>query len=551
MTFITILTILLLNFTLENSAYNERRCNFSRYMLNYFKLNEKYLLHFYNNLERVTEEDLRKYDKAVQSHSDIILLMIQELYVNQNIHFPSDLMAVNMYLNNISGSIIVINKNEAVNDEAVKNNKVLLSLQGLKLLNHSMIIGLDSFIKYNCIKEPISLFVQYPIDLIPTHILNIDELSIATKRLREKLMKELGFEKIKNLDELLFYPRNILFYNLMTKNSEKNLKMDTKSKQRQKLEVGNTNDVLDLLRFAPLNIKCADESNLTIYDLYRYAEYQFSFIDIKAFQKILLGATFYPIGILIADYIQLAKIASQDCKKFKNDKENLSSIVTLGKNVALHLQSFRNLNIYKEKGYIFLKKIFYRLHVIINWVKGSELENEDLPDLLLKGIESFMKENKLKFQMKSEIFVSNINVIDIRDQIIEKANIVESYIQELKNYKHLFQAVHALQYCDKVTLKNFKYFLLPNLTDNLCKDNLLYEDVNKNENFNDYNNSSEFNIYDVGDNDGLEEFKNENIEHFKNAVFKRKKINYYKSLIPLIEMNDFPKHMVDYFIVSK
>ncbi|XP_050530697.1 uncharacterized protein LOC126899663 [Daktulosphaira vitifoliae] len=516
-------------------------------MLNYFKHNEQYLLYLDKNSEKVTEEDLNEYDKAVQSHGNIVIFMIQELYYDHNGNYPFDLMTVNMYLNNISGSIIVIYKEDAVND--IKNNKVFLSLEGLKLLNHTMIKCLDSYIKLNCTEEPIMLFVEFPIKLLPSHIFNIDQLSRATEYLREKLMTEINFEKINNQEQQLFHPKNILFYNLMTNDSKENLTIGTKSKRCQNLDYDKPKDVLDLLRFAPLNIKCADETHLTLLDFFRFVEYQFFFCDIKTFHKILRGALFYPVGVLIADYMHFVKNTIRNCIDFKNDSENIHhSLVTLGMKVTLIFRTFMNLKIYDVERTEFFKIISITLQLILNWVKGIPLRNEDLPEMMLKEIKKFMLNHKLKFNLEYENIFSEKSFVNIHNIILGKTNLVESYIQEIKNHVNSLYSVYNLKLFGRISVKNYKHFLMPDIIDNICKENLFVEHINTSDNFNDLNNSSELNINDIGNNDGLDEFKITNYENIKHPIFIRKK---NKSLIASIEMKDFPKHMVDYFICTK
>ncbi|XP_050534511.1 uncharacterized protein LOC126901793 isoform X2 [Daktulosphaira vitifoliae] len=149
---IAILSILLFNFNTMKSVHNERHCNFSRYMLNYFKLNEHYLLQMYKNFDMYTKEDLKKYGRAFQTHGDVVLLMIEDLHkINKNI-VAYDLMTVNLYLNNNSGSINVMYKYQAelvpnVTEENVmhihdiifeKGNQVELYLQKLHKYRNSL-----------------------------------------------------------------------------------------------------------------------------------------------------------------------------------------------------------------------------------------------------------------------------------------------------------------------------------------------------------------------------------------------------------------------------
>ncbi|XP_050535840.1 uncharacterized protein LOC126902516 [Daktulosphaira vitifoliae] len=542
MIFITILSILLFNSKTVKSVDNERHCNFSRYMLNYFKLNEHYLLQMYSNSEMYTEEDLKKYGQAIQTHGDVVLLMIQELHkINEN-NVIFDLMSVNLYLNNNSGSVNLMYKYQTANN--VDNNKVFLGIQGLKLQNNSMITIIERFIEMHCLNKPISAFVEYPNEYI-SHQLNIDALDIDIKDLREKIIKEINPEIVEENNLTRFHPRNMLFYDIMLNQSDKNVTTGTESRQHQEFVNFQQKNILDLLRFVPLNLQCADKSDLTINDVFRYVNYQYMYVDVRAFQTLMLAAAFHPVGMLIANYIQfVSAIIQVGPNPINYQKTDKLRVHHLGKRIKNLLQQFIDLNIFIGIAYNFLVSIMNKFYVILSWVQGIPLKVVNLPNIILTKLKEFMDRNLLKFNVESETIAIDQNVIHIHDKIL----IVELYHQELIKHTNLFKLIYTTKNLERICVKNYKWFLLPILIDYLCTDNPIDYCNSDNDKCIINDSSSEINIYDLGNNDGLEEFKTENIEHFKKDVFKNKK---NKSMNPLIDMKDVPRHMMDYFICRK
>ncbi|XP_050535221.1 uncharacterized protein LOC126902219 [Daktulosphaira vitifoliae] len=535
MIFITVLSILFFNSKTVESVDYERHCNFSRYMLNYFKLNEQYLLQMYKNVELYTEEDLKKYGQAIQTHADVVLLMIQDLHNTYENIDVNDLMTVNLYLNNNSGSINVMYKYQEDND--VDNNKVFLGIQGLKLQNYSMMTVLNRFINSFCLNETISEFVDYP-NKNKSLRLNIYKLESVMKRLREKIIREINPEIVEKNNLKMFHPSNMLFYSIMLNQSNKNLAKGTESRQHQEFVDGKPKFMLDLLRFAPLSLQCADKTDLTITDVFRYVKYQYLYVDVTSFQKLLLAATFHPVGMLIANYIhfvrEMVQIGLNPKNYIQNDK---LCIKILGEKIKKIIQNFIDLNIFIESSYSFLQSIIHKFYTILSWVRGIQLKDVDLPNIILKELELFMNNNFLKFSIELKTIVTDKNVMHIHDTILEKGDEVESYLQELGKYTNSFEFIYIIQSLERIAVNDNKLFLLPDLINHLCADNPI-------DYFNTTNdNSDEFNVYDLGNNDGLDQFKTENFENFKNTVFKRK-----KSLNPLVDMKDLPKHMMDYFI---
>ncbi|XP_050547909.1 uncharacterized protein LOC126909518 isoform X2 [Daktulosphaira vitifoliae] len=154
----------------------------------------------------------------------------------------------------------------------------------------------------------------------------------------------------------------------------------------------------------------------------------------------------------------------------------------------------------------------------------------------------------MTFNIDSETNVTEQNLMEIYGIILENTDQVDLYVKKLENYADSFHLIYDIQAVQRINIKDFKFFLTPDLIDILCTDNPI---DNCNSNYDKCvtsSNINEFDVYDLGNNDGLDVFKTENIENFKNTVFKRKK---HVSLNSSIDMKEYPRHMVDYFISSK
>ncbi|XP_050545769.1 uncharacterized protein LOC126908008 isoform X2 [Daktulosphaira vitifoliae] len=111
--------VLMINFSTA-MEYMELNCNFSKYILNYFKHNEKYLLKLEEDKTNISKRDLKMYGKAIQSHGEIVIAMLEALKSEVRPNYPSTLMDVNLYLNNVSGSVEMNFKNK--NDRLCSQN---------------------------------------------------------------------------------------------------------------------------------------------------------------------------------------------------------------------------------------------------------------------------------------------------------------------------------------------------------------------------------------------------------------------------------------------
>ncbi|XP_050532215.1 uncharacterized protein LOC126900499 [Daktulosphaira vitifoliae] len=540
MIFFTILAILLFNSSLANPTTKKRHCDYSTYMLNFFLYCGHYLLQMENDVEKVNEDDLKKYKQAIQSHGDVVFYMVEELYNRYDKHFPSDLMAVNLYLNNLSESVNIISKNNLDND--IKNKKVFLGIQGIKIVNHGIVINLLNYINYNCSDVSTSDYGLYPNNM-KVQKENLDQLINATYILRDKIFKIINSEIVKrNKKNSLFLPKNFFFYNLMTDKSENNLMNGTETRRHIELTNDKPKDILDLLRFTPLSIQCNDQTYLTLSDIFRFVKYQFSYMEVKAFIRLLLAATFRPVGLLIIDYTHFVMNIIENGI---NIKKHITILDDLGKNIINCLTQFKSLNIFHYTACNFLDIIFRKLSIIIKCSAGETLKKKNFPNDILNLIVSFLHSNKLKLNTESQTTVTEENVLNLCNEILQKEKQVDMYLIELDKYINSFNSFHIVQDSRKIDISHFKYFLQPFIIDNLCKENPIISNKNTDEKIIDHGYNEDFNrILDVGNNDGLEEFGISNIANFENYDKNFDKMLKLKSF----QLNDYPKHMVDYIV---
>ncbi|XP_050521358.1 uncharacterized protein LOC126894396 isoform X30 [Daktulosphaira vitifoliae] len=126
----------------------ELHCNFSKYMFNFFKHNEKYLLNLEqrNNIQPVELEDLNTYGAALKTHGEIIMAMLDALRPFTKRTTAKDLMAINLYLNNVSGSLNFITRNCS----GKYNRNLSNVLRGYQLHHKTIVDDLNKFINKKC-----------------------------------------------------------------------------------------------------------------------------------------------------------------------------------------------------------------------------------------------------------------------------------------------------------------------------------------------------------------------------------------------------------------
>ncbi|XP_050520171.1 uncharacterized protein LOC126893745 [Daktulosphaira vitifoliae] len=249
----------------------ELHCNFSKYFFNYFKYSEQYLFNFENT---ISELELRNYGLAIKSHDEIIMIMLDALWDMDEVYIAEDLMTINLYLNNVSGSLNMIAKNE--NGEFSRTESTQNLLQGYKLINRSIVERLEYFINSRC---PDILFndnfIAYTHFKVPPISYMPDILFRVLEQLKNNIFIVMNeyllwydaedTEILKSYTVIVkhlalsfrkqsynnFNPKKFLFYDLMeTRSNFCELELSTGSQAKQTasyIENKEFNDVLDIM----------------------------------------------------------------------------------------------------------------------------------------------------------------------------------------------------------------------------------------------------------------------------------------------------------------
>ncbi|XP_050535324.1 uncharacterized protein LOC126902258 isoform X2 [Daktulosphaira vitifoliae] len=429
------LTFMMYLYVFSCGYTNYLQCSHTRYFLNFFNHNERFLLEFENNKDYITIENVMNYGKALQTHSKVIMIFLDDL-INNNIgNFPYTLMTVNMYLNNVSGSLNMITLNE---DD--KKNDAEKLLEGYKVIHHAVKEQLRDYINQYCKNK---LFYE-----------NVDRI----------LMK---FNlTIKRNSYEYYHPKYILFYDIMTQqilNNENNI-----------IKIDNGQHiVLNLLRFTPLNVKCTDGTRLTIQDVFEYIKYDFNSKDVLPYIKMVIVATFRPIAILIRNFLTLIQVT------FSENSDSVtywlkSTLIKMGRKIINYLIEFISLSVFNEERTIFLESISSRFIQILNFytiIKDlSNIDNKNI-NILIELLSQFFIKNKLYFTPDIVLTKENItenNADDIKNQLEKIMQKVVIYLFDLKKWNYYFNFIARKFKIRSFSVSNYNNFIDSKVLDYIC-----------------------------------------------------------------------------------
>ncbi|XP_050535397.1 uncharacterized protein LOC126902315 isoform X1 [Daktulosphaira vitifoliae] len=479
------------------------KCSHSRYFLNFFNHNERFLLQFEKNKEQLTIENLMNYGKALQTHGKVIMIFLEDLIYNNSKKFPYTLITVNMYLNNISGSLNMIAKI----DDDEKNDAQKL-LEGYKIIHFAVKEQLTSYINGYCFKVPFQenkVICNPPIN---ENKYNITDLIKINNDLIEKILTQFKLTLIQNSYER-FHPKNILFYDIMT--------LQILTDKNNSIKIDNSQHIeLNLLRFTRLNFKCTNGTHLTIQDIFEYMKYDFTSKDVLAYIITVIGATFRPIAILLRNYLTLIQVASleySDSVKFWVKK----SIIKMGQQIMKYIIDIISLSMYDNKR-PYMQNIILNgfINTLNNYIASNKLSEIDINhnNILKRVLLNFFINSKLYFT--SDIVLTNkkmtANNADAIITELEKImEIVEIYISDLKKWNEYFNFIVKSFNIRSYNVSNFKNFIGFKVLDRICNTESHSEIYNASMND---NNKIDIGYYeDKKDvNDGNIEFNLENLK---------------------------------------
>ncbi|XP_050535505.1 uncharacterized protein PF3D7_1120600-like isoform X1 [Daktulosphaira vitifoliae] len=423
-------------------------CTRSRYFLNFFNHNERFLLQFEKNKDYLTIENLMNYGKALQTHGKVIMILLEDLIYNNSKNFPYTLITVNMYLNNISGSLNMIAKI----DDDEKNDAQKL-LEGYKIIHFAVKEQLIYYINIFCHNIPFNENMVSCNPPISENEYNTTDLIKINNELKGKIMTKLKFAIERNLYEK-FHPKLFLFYDIMTlQNSER-------------IE-------LNLLRFTPLNVKCTNGTRLTIQDIFEYMKYDFNSKDVLPYIKMVIGATFRPIAILIRNYLTLIKVASSensDNVKFWLKK----NFIDIGQKIIKILIEFMSFSVFKNNPIELLNNILNKFNLALNnYVINKELSEINIlhNNKLIKVLTNFFIKSKLYFSRNIILTNKNItenNADEIKNQLDNIIQKVEIYMIDLKKWNEYFNFIVTNLNIRPFHVLCFKKFIDFKIIDRIC-----------------------------------------------------------------------------------
>ncbi|XP_050535831.1 uncharacterized protein LOC126902512 isoform X1 [Daktulosphaira vitifoliae] len=543
-------------------SYNDIHCNFIKYMLNFFNHNNRYLTEISENIVNYNVHNLKKYGNIIKSHGEIVLVMLDVIRGTHKNLYSTQLTSVNLYLNNVSKYVDFYAKNnDGIFDMSNQTSSIL---KGYILFHNFYLAQFERTIQKYCnnvIYDEVFIYCpdynesgeytlenfQYVANKLKNRLLQTDKLQNDTddniNNLNHSEVYKVFNKAFKRSQYWEFLPKNLIFYDFMMKNpkiSEKDLIRSSQDKQYPILINGRYKNVLDMIRFAPLTIKCHDKSHLRLFDIFRFVKYTFHRKEIEVFLTLLLTATFRPIALLVNFFIAvLGKITHE--YNFKHNQQELlkyyENIISVGKRIIDCFNNFVNLNLFgdnpKQVFSEFLNKTIHCYNIFIHkW-------NYDLVyfcDDLQNALKLFLYNNKFRINILTEYFTNDIND-NLMNALVVNLEQSEEFVAELKKHNKFFK-INKKSFNFNCTLNNeYTYVLNGHIIDTLCGTKDIYTKLYK------LNGDTATQIGDVKEKSNADDNENENkiiMEH-QNHPNKNFKNKYRRSIYS-------PKYIIDYIL---
>ncbi|XP_050532581.1 uncharacterized protein LOC126900713 [Daktulosphaira vitifoliae] len=532
-------------------------CNFSKYMFNYFKYGEHYLFNFQNT---ISEFEIKNYGLAIKSHDEIIMIMLDALRDMDEKHIAEDLMTINLYLNNVSGSLNMIAKNENGVFSRTESSQNLL--EGYKIIHRSIVERLEYFINSQCSLVSFENdFISYTYFKVPDSY-NPNNLLKELEHLknyifiviREYLMwYDMKYDEIlssytdivkhlalsfRRQSYSVFNPKNVFFYDLMeTRSNLCELKLSSGSQAKQYAIYNSEqqlDDILDMIRYAPLTIKSTNNYQIKLLDMFRFIKFDFDWQNIQAFIKLVNTATVQPIIFIVRFYFSLVRkfLLYHEFKneELKNDMKY--KIITMGQHIVKNMKSFMDLNLFGEEFTIFIEDNFNKMYKLISsFSDHNDLFKSKEMNSISKCYYNYVRRTILvpsNIQLMKEIETED-NINNFFHLATGEVKKIASFVSELKKYKYCFEIANKYiptkfmnnRTCNFIFKRNMPFEQLGN-----------YEDIYRSLYFPDANTSDIKQHYSDYSNDEYNEMNNDD----------------NKDLVVETQTYNTPVYLVDYLL---
>ncbi|XP_050526823.1 uncharacterized protein LOC126897335 [Daktulosphaira vitifoliae] len=485
--------------------YTELNCNFSRYVLNYFKHNEKYLLKLEEDKSNILIGDLQIYGRAIQSHGEIVIAMLEALRSDW-LNYPSSLMEVNLYLNNVSGSVEMSFKNKSGKFD--DSNRILNLLEGFLMIHKAIVKRLEYFILSTCSGISFEeVFTNCPdfnkekdyrIKFLPDIVeklknrFSITDLQLKDYRLKLKHSEVFRILKLAMTNDSRwdFHPKKLLYYDLMMgqqKFGERNLLSSAQYRKIPEVKDCHVVNVIDYFKFSPLTYKCPDDSYVTLFDVFRYMKYNFNTKQLQGYQELVLASTIRPILLVVRMYISFLKTFDDFCKSswYDKSKNNLDqiriSLTEIGTAIIKQIEYFNKQFIIQKLPKTYLNNICNDIRNIV----GKDISQSYRTLNCIKlSTKNFFSNNKLNsycgIRMDYKTTHFN-NIVQLYNMFSQRVSEMSTYLIELDKYKESLHVVNKTRnissfYFSRSSYEIFKPYLT--MINRLCSPNIYNEIYN-------------------------------------------------------------------------
>ncbi|XP_050532286.1 kinesin-related protein 4-like isoform X4 [Daktulosphaira vitifoliae] len=447
------------NIKVSEDEVKQLHCLFSKYVLRFFKLNEKlFILNNYdtNGQGKFGMTNLMNYDANLQSQSQYIKAMLNELRIRKKNYYAKDLMTVNLYLNNLQGNLNIIGSSENVSESPYSDpfsKEEILRNRFIK--NYNMIVkylieSVNSYCKSSCK----NIEIDHRFDEL-CELVNISEKETIyndpKKILAEiHLMKYHGLATFKqsidgdNLND--YHPTKMMFYDLMTNNIKFDKSASNSNKQqinefqKNKQESNDYENGLSNIREVVLASNQTSFTKKTILDAFYCVSSNFRAEYLKSFQQQVLAATVYPILKSVSNYM----IAFKQVFYVNNQLLNqIEPMLKVGNSLAENFRNFVNLYILPEKVNGYLVKLLNNVENIIN-IKSNKSLNKfrhtELVSEVLSLCSKPMLLNRLEFNVedKPEKRLNNEQFNILLNKLNNEVNKTRNYVTVLSVHRHIY-----------------------------------------------------------------------------------------------------------------
>ncbi|XP_050546396.1 uncharacterized protein LOC126908406 isoform X2 [Daktulosphaira vitifoliae] len=473
--------------------------------------------------------------------------------------YSTELMSINLYLNNVSEYVqFYARNNDGIYNISDQTSSILkgymifhdyFSDQFENILLSKWcqsVIYDESFIycpDYNESGEYTPENFQYVAKKLKNRLLQID------KELNENddNFINLKFSSVYNIFQKAFkrskywefLPKNIVFYDFMMSNRkipEIDIIISSQDKQYPMLINGRKKYVLDMIRFARLSITCPGNSRLTLFDIFRFVKYTCYRKEIRIFHTLILTATFRPIALLLRLFT-LTLSSSTYVYDFDSDQEESSkfyeNIISVGKIIIECFQNFVNMNLFGDGPTNFFFTLSKKTSTCL-----SHFIHKNKTDLTLSSIdfknslESFFYNNKIEMYVLNAYFEKNF-IDDCFNKLVVNLQEVQEYLTELEKHKKLFEVTKNTFNITHILNVEHTFIFNTRIIEELCQNEDIYTFLYK-LNDNKVTRIGDIKEKSIADND-------ENIS--KNNMRHNNQIKKYISKIYL-----FPKYLIDYIL---